>query len=56
MTTVATPVPAPTSAMAVRRRAFWLLARTEGWTPPSLADGRLYVRNRRQIVCYDLKK
>jgi outer membrane protein assembly factor BamB len=26
------------------------------WTAPSLAEGRLYVRNRRQIVCYNLKK
>ncbi len=26
------------------------------WTVPSLADGRLYVRNRKTLVCYDVKK
>ena len=26
------------------------------WTAPSVAAGRLYVRNRRQVVCYGLKK
>lgn len=26
------------------------------WTAPSLADGRLYVRNRKRLVCYDLRK
>jgi outer membrane protein assembly factor BamB len=26
------------------------------WTAPSLADGKLYVRNRTRVVCYDVKR
>jgi hypothetical protein len=26
-----------------------------GWTPPALAGGRVYVRNHKEIVAYDLK-
>jgi outer membrane protein assembly factor BamB len=26
------------------------------WIPPSLANGRLYVRNQREVLCFDLRK
>jgi outer membrane protein assembly factor BamB len=31
-------------------------AQLSSWTVPVLAGGRLYVRDRKQLVCYDLKK
>jgi outer membrane protein assembly factor BamB len=41
---------------AYREIARFTHAEERCWTAPSLADGKLYVRNRKRVVCYDLKR
>ncbi len=39
-----------------RERATCRVSQTRCWTPPALADGRLYIRDDAQIMCFDLRK
>jgi hypothetical protein len=32
------------------------LLRARAWAAPALADGRLYLRDQREILCLDLRK
>ncbi|HID74966.1 MAG TPA: hypothetical protein EYP56_03110 [Planctomycetaceae bacterium] len=41
---------------AYRQTALFRLLRRRCWTPPSLADGKLYVRDQWQIRCLDLRR
>jgi hypothetical protein len=55
-------MPAPPDLVIFRATSdkFELLGRAKvdmaGWTTPAFADGFLFVRTNRNIVCYDLRK
>ncbi|MCH7725734.1 MAG: PQQ-binding-like beta-propeller repeat protein [Planctomycetes bacterium] len=40
---------------AYRKKASYRMSRNRCWTVPTLANGRLYVRDQEQITCLDLK-
>jgi len=40
---------------AYRERGSWTLSKTRCWAPPSVANGRLFLRDQESVFCFDLE-
>jgi len=47
---------AEASPSGYHEKGSYRIFRRKSWTPPSLANGKLYLRDQQQVLCLDLKK